>query len=242
MSRRRGFTFVEVLFGTAVMVGFAAALFHLYRATNRQASLASWTSEAQKELRSALKRAHDELTKASYWTKIKPSAVVVLDPNGNEVPSAAQEATVREEYWVSHDTGSTGASITTTYVPDASTQQLISWYQCSPRQEGFAGTNDPGYRALCALFLDANQLVFRRERDATFDPGSQVVPITAVLAHNVESVTVIMERKQDAADAVQGSVVTLHVTVHHPNRGLFPNSRIHQEITCRVPVGFQGQT
>ena len=43
----------------------------------------------------------------------------------------------------------------------------------------------------------------------------------------------------EAGIALQGSEVTIEVTVRHPNVGTFPNTRLTQTISARVPVGFK---
>ncbi len=37
-------------------------------------------------------------------------------------------------------------------------------------------------------------------------------------------------------------MVRVDLTLHHPNRGVFPDTKVNQTITARVPVGYQGQS
>lgn len=242
---RAGFTLVEILFATAIMVVVAAGIFHMYRSINRQASQAAWISEAQKQSRTAMKRIHDELSKAAYWTRLTPKAVIYLKIDGSPSTSDSDKSDVarqkeeaaKQDYWVRHFATPDQDN---EWTPNGGDQPLLSWYQCDPERSGFLSDNQPGYLAECALVLRGNVLTFQRTHQGGSAAGAN--PVVVDLATNVEKVVTHITGKADATDAVAGSVVRVDLTLHHPNRGVFPDTKVNQTITARVPVGYQGQS
>lgn len=239
--RRAAFTMVEIMFGTAVMAAVMIGVYQLFSSMNRQTSQAAWISVAQKACRNSMKRVHDELTKASYWTRLEPNDVVYLDQAGNGPQAAgsaarrAAEEAIRQTYWVS-DFGPPDQDNET--VPGGEQETLV-WYQSEPGKAGFSTPDEEGFVARCALVLDGEKLLFRRQ--LVNGDAAAANPIEVELADNVESVIVRVESKADDTDAVLGTVVTLTMTMHHPNTGKFPNTRVTQSISARVPVGYEGQ-
>jgi Tfp pilus assembly protein PilW len=229
---------VEALIGATILSVISLGIFRIFRSGNRQASLATWTSSAQKELRTSLKRIHDELSRASYFTELTRSAVLYLDPETGVAPALATNAaedTFRETFFV--EVKGTVAS-PEVFTPDGTRKDLLFFYQCSPKKASFAGAAaEGGSSAICNLFLDGDTLYF--QRDKRVDPDSKVVEVVRELAHNVTSVETWAEDKSDAADPLAGSLITVVLTLHHPNTGLFPNSSVTQRVTARVPVGHK---
>lgn len=233
--RRRGFTLVEALVGTAIMATLSLGVFHVFRSINRQASQGAWYSAAQKQVRNGLKRINDELSKASIYTRITPSSIELILPNGT---TTTDEANHEANYAVQVNTSSEASGDVKTYTPNGGDQLLVSWLQCAPERTGFsdAEENVDGFAAACAVTLSGETLVFSRAHQQ--GDAAQVVEQTIELVENVESVeTTYLERAAAPDDALErGTEITLSVTVHHPNTEVFPNTKLTQTITARVPV------
>ena len=233
---RRGFTRREALLGTAVMAVLALGIFNVFRTTNRQTSQAAWTSAAQRELRTGLKRIHDELAKGAVYTRISPSTVEMLDPTSGApyTGTVAGEEAFRETHFALV-VNSTDQTDDTDVHAAGGTTILLQWSQSIPRREGFAA-DAGGAAAACELRLEDDTLVLQRDQTHTF--GTETIPgILQELVHNVVSVRVWANDREDPNEPLVGSEVTLDITVEHPNTEVFTNARIRQTLTARVPVG-----
>lgn len=225
----------------AILSVISLGIFRVFRSGNRQASQAAWTSAAQKELRNSLKRVHDELSRASFYTELRRSEVIFLDPatgaahSGGAAAAAAGEDSDETNFKADFDVIVDGTPATPREVTeDGTRQEILKFYQCSPKDSA-GGVN--GWSAACLFFLEGGSLYFQRDR--LHDPDSAVIEVLKQIATNVESIRTWVEDKADSADPLEGSAVSVEITLHHPNRGIFPNTRVTQAITARVPVGHR---
>lgn len=237
VPRRRGFTLVEILVGSTVLVGLMFGAYNVFSSANREASLAAWTSSAQKELKLGLKRISNELAKASYYRKISPSEITYLDLNGD--PGGTNPEDVEELFQVEVKLASSApktlAENTSPTITDTATKQrLLLWFQAEPLQEGVA---DEGYLAACEVFVEGGSIFLQRQY--LHGNAAKVTEEVVELIRNVEEISTAARTKTDTSEILHGSMIDLQVRVHHPNTGLFPNSKLSQQTTFRVPVTFK---
>jgi len=215
--RRSGFTLVEVLVASCVMVVLFAGSWQLFRTLRKMNDISTWQSARQVELRTGLQRLREDLMQACY-----PS--VITRTTSYRVDEATHQLTYRD-----------GGPFDLT---DTSSDEFLRFYVCKPcRKTGLSGDSD-GYVAECVLKAEGKALRYTRTHGQVPDAAaagmdsSHPPDFDKVIIHDVGQFDVKCVSAASAEYAMQFCTIT--VTCIHPKPDL--KTKVTEHTGAKVEV------
>jgi len=163
-----GFTLVEALIATAIMLVACIGVYELFYSGARTAAVGMWYSKSNIELRNGLRLIRDDLSKASY-----PSVVTDSDTIVTKTP----------DYFVNIISGRTD-------VASGGGGTLITFHMCKPQLNVAGIAPKASEDVLCQLIVDNKQLRYVRSGGAN--------PMNKIIISDVNFVELSSEFSSDA--------------------------------------------
>lgn len=219
---RGAFTLVEILVASAVLALLALGIFRVFRSSNRANVQALWYTRAENQARNTLALVRNDLAKASCRSTVSEADVqrdcsdsYVLHANQGEIELGGGEV------------------------------ELLRFAMCEPEvSTGDAAVDKAGGCTYAVLRAIGRTLNYYRESESGREPGmnKDVCEDVQAVAITVEAnATSEGDQRQGGRSYNQdGQVVTIALTLTHPQPALFPNARVEQQTVARAPVPLGG--
>lgn len=213
--RRRAFTLVEVMIGSAVLAVLAIGVFRVFGSANKANVQALWYTNRQAQAREMLNMLRNDLSKAAC-----PSHVTETGVDRGDWSNDAYFLKVK-----SGETDLTGGDT-----------ELLRWVIATPHVE----VNDPTMdkaATLSTCVLSSRGTTLHYSRQGTAGPNYE-----KDMVEDVVKVTLEFRAATDGLATTYdefGHVVEIQLDLKHSNPQLFPNAHLTEKTTARtqVPTG-----
>lgn len=208
---RRAFTLVEILIGSAILVGLLIGLFQIFGATNKASVQSLWYSQRQNGARNLLNVLQSDLSRASG-------------------PSTVTDSSVQKDAWDSPENHLQYKDGVTALTPGGAEVELLRFKICQPTLST-SMESSPGSETICVLRAFGTTLNYYKEGSESMNKD-----FLKDAAEIDLSVTENASTQATEGFHIGGVIVNLGLKVQHDNPDLYPNAKFEEKVTARAPV------